>query len=77
MNEFLPRRPTHGQQKRSKHRAPHGSPEFSSRVGGWVTEEQYQFFHYKGGSIWLRSILSALMVLEKSNPVSPKSKEKA
>ena len=48
---------THGQQKRSGKRAPHGSPAFPSRLGAWVTEEQYQYFHSKGGSIWLRQLL--------------------
>lgn len=61
MNEFLPRKPTHGQQKRSGKRAPHGSPEFTARLGAWVTEEQYQFFHAQGSSIWLRKVLDDLM----------------
>lgn len=61
MNEFLPRKPTHGQQKRSGKRSPHGSAEFSARIGCWATEEQYQFFHRQGGSIWLRKVLDGLM----------------
>ena len=76
MNEFLPRAPTHGQQKRSGKRAPHGSPLFPRRIGGWATEEQYQLFHRKGGSIWLRSVLDYFIEKERLDALpSPTSKD--
>jgi hypothetical protein len=60
-SEFIPRIPTKSKQKRMGKRAPHGSPDYPARIGAWVTEEQYQFFHEKGGSIWLRDILNKEM----------------
>lgn len=57
----MKRTPNKSQQNRPKTRAVHGSPDFTARIGAWVTEEQYQYFHDKGGSIWLRELLDKEM----------------
>ena len=41
----MKRTPNKSQQNRPKTRAVHGSPDFTARIGAWVTEEQYQYFH--------------------------------
>ena len=59
-----PRTPNKSEQKRMGKRAPHGSPDYPARIGAWVTEEHYQFFHEKGGSIWLREVFDQLIKKE-------------
>jgi hypothetical protein len=55
------RTPNKSEQNRPKTRAVHGSPDYPARIGAWVTEEQYQYFHKHGGSIWLREVLEQRM----------------
>lgn len=57
----MKRTPDKSKQNRPGKRAPHGSPDYPARIGAWVSDEQYQYFHAKGGSIWLRELLDKEM----------------
>ena len=46
-------------QNRPGHRAPHGAPDYSGRVGAWVTEAQRKKFLRNGGSAWLRGLINS------------------
>lgn len=45
-------------QHRPKHRAPHGSPIYTERIGAWVTVKQKRWVRRNGGSGYLRDLIS-------------------
>jgi len=60
------RTPNRSIQRRPAHRAPHGAPLYSARIGAWVTEEMYQAFHRWGGSEGLRVMFERSLELERA-----------
>lgn len=48
-------------QHRPKHRAPHGSPLYTQRVGAWVTKRQHAWVRKNGGSALLRQLIAEAM----------------
>ena len=44
-------------QTRRANRAPHGAPEFTTRLAIYCTEAQKSKFDSHGGSIWLRRVI--------------------
>jgi len=45
-------------QHRMATRAPHGAPEFTERVAIYCTAKQKRKFKQRGGSAWLRKIMT-------------------
>jgi hypothetical protein len=48
-------------QVRPKTRAPHGSPIYTKRCGGWVTEAQWKWLRKRGMSNTLRDLVAKAM----------------
>lgn len=52
-------------QNRPKTRAPHGSPVYTTYVGGWATAAQHAWVMRRGGSQKLRELIDAAMAQER------------
>lgn len=52
-------------QHRPKTRAPHGSPTYTTYIGGWATEGQKAWLMRRGGSPKLRELIDAAMAQER------------
>ena len=44
-------------QHRPATRAPHGKPNYSKRVGAWVTTRQHSWTRRRGGSAYIRRLI--------------------
>lgn len=52
-------------QNRPKTRAAHGSPTYTTYIGGWATEAQKAWLMRRGGSPKLRELIDAAMAQER------------